>query len=283
MIVVDLRTCLTLLQVSFDFHASDDIQFPVDIPVEKGLGLVTAHVRPLSTPDGHIGLVVSQGPGELEILDATRHTVSSTVMVGRAPHWIAASADGRTAYVTNEGSNDVSVVDLTNRTVTATIPVDHAPRKIVVQPGPAAPAVPQARASSGTSTNPTATAQPEGQLIKLGALTFADHGTKDEKGQAELDLEADDYYFAPTFLRGEPGQKLTLEIENESGTLHNISLPEQHIDTDIPPKGKVRVDVTIPPSGVVHFFCKFHRALGMHGELLAGDATPQLISHASGH
>jgi hypothetical protein len=37
---------LTILQVSFDFHASDDIQFPVDIPVEQGLGLLTMHVRP---------------------------------------------------------------------------------------------------------------------------------------------------------------------------------------------------------------------------------------------
>jgi YVTN family beta-propeller protein len=239
--------------------------------------------HPLFTPDGHVGLVVSQGPGELEILDPTRHTVSSTVRVGRAPHWIATSSDGHTAYVTNEGSNDVSVVDLTSRGATATIPVGNAPRKIVVQPSPAAPALTQARVSAGTSTNPTATAQPEGQLIKPGALTFSDHGTKDVKGQAELDLEADDYYFAPTFLRGEPGQKLALEVENESGMLHNISLPEQHIDADIPPKGKVKVQVTIPPSGVVHFFCKFHGALGMNGELLAGNAAPQPTSQRSGH
>jgi YVTN family beta-propeller protein len=239
--------------------------------------------HPLLTPNGQVGLVVSQGPGELAILDPTHHTVSSTVVVGNLPHWIATSADGRTAYVTNEGSNDVSVVDLTSHRVTAAIPVGHAPRKIVVQAGPAAPAVTQAPASAGATTHPTATAEPEGQVIRLGALTFADHGTKDVQGQAELDLEADDYYFAPTFLRGEPGQKLTLEIENESGTLHNISLPEQHIDTDIPPKGKVTVEVTIPSSGVVHFFCKFHGALGMNGELLAGDATPQPISHASGH
>jgi plastocyanin len=131
--------------------------------------------------------------------------------------------------------------------------------------------------------NPTTTAQPDGPVIKLGALTFSDHGTKDVKGQTALDLEADDYYFAPTFLRGEPGQKLTLEIENESGTLHNFSLPEQHIDLDIPPKGTVKVDVTVPPSGVIHFFCKFHGALGMNGELLAGDATPQPTSPMSGH
>jgi YVTN family beta-propeller protein len=201
----------------------------------------------------------------------------------RAPHWIATSADGHTAYVTNEGANDVSVVDLTSRSVTATIPVGHAPRKIVVQPSPVAPALPQARASVGPSTNPTATAQTEGQVITLGALTFSDHGTKDVKGQTELDLEADDYYFAPTFLQGAPGQTLTLEIENESGTLHNISIPDQHIDTDIPPKGKVKVDVTIPPSGAVHFWGKFHTALGMNGELLAGDAAPQSVSQGTTH
>ena len=55
----------------------------------------------------------------------------------------------------------------------------------------------------------------------------------------EVELEADAYYFKPTFLQGAPGQKLTLEIENESGTLHNISMPEQQLDVDIPPKGKV--------------------------------------------
>ena len=120
--------------------------------------------------------------------------------------------------------------------------------------------------------------QPAGRSITLGELTFADHGTKEVKGHTEFDIEADDYYFAPTFLRGEPGQKLRLEVENESATLHNMSIPAQHIDRDIPPKGKVEVEFTFPPSGVVHFFCKFHTALGMNGELLAGDATPQPVS-----
>jgi YVTN family beta-propeller protein len=233
---------------------------------------------PLLTPDGHVGLVVSQGPGELAILDPAHNTVSSTVIVGNTPHWIATSADGRTAYVTNEGSNDVSVVDLTSHRVTATIPVGHAPRKIVVQPGPGAPALLPALAPTDAPTGPAATAEPEARSIKLGTLTFSDHGTTDVKGQGELDLEADDYYFAPTFLRGAPGQTLTLEIENESGTLHNFSIPDQHLDQDIPPKGKVKVDVTIPPSGAVHFWCKFHTALGMNGELLAGDAAPQSVS-----
>jgi plastocyanin len=146
---------------------------------------------------------------------------------------------------------------------------------------------PSARAAPPMPVRPpappsAATAEPEARSIKLGNLTFLDHGTKDVKGQAELDLEADDYYFAPTFLRGAPGQTLTLEVENESETLHNLSIPDQHIDKDIPPKGKVKVDVTIPPSGAVHFFCKFHTAIGMNGELLAGDAAPQSVSHSAG-
>ncbi len=225
--------------------------------------------HPLFTPNGQLGLVVSQGPGELALLDPTTTTVSATVMAGKAPHWIATSSDGRTAYVTNEGSNDVSVVDLASRTVRATIPVGNAPRKIAVQPGPAptasAPAVPAGSASP---------VGPGGQSATPGKLTISDHGTKEVKGQAERELEADDYYFKPTFLRGAPGQTLRLEIENESSTLHNISIPEQHIDKDIPPKGKVEVEVTFPPSGVVRFFCKFHAALGMSGALLTGEATP---------
>ena len=120
--------------------------------------------------------------------------------------------------------------------------------------------------------------QPGRRSITLGDLTFSNHGTKDVKGQGELDLEADNYYFEPTFLRGTPGQKLKLEIENESSTLHNFSIPEQNLDVNIPAQGKVVVEVTFPSSGVVRFFCKFHSGRGMNGELLTGDAKPQAVS-----
>ncbi len=44
---------------------------------------------------------------------------------------------------------------------------------------------------------------------------------------------------------------------------------------DIRPEGKVVVEVTFPPSGLVRFFCRFHSALGMEGELMTGNATPR--------
>ena len=225
------------------------------------------HYTPF-TPDGRWALAVIQGPGELGILDTTSNTLAGTVAVGKAPHWSTSSSDGRTAYVTNEGSNDVSVVDLANRAVTATIAVGSAPRKIAVQPVSGAAAttpapVRAAAAPSGTSKSTT-----------LDGVTYADHGTKDVRNRSRLELEADDYYFSPTFLRGKPGQKLTLVVESEASTLHNISIPALGIDKDIPPKGKVQFDVTFPASGVLAFSCKFHGPLGMNGQLLAGDAAP---------
>jgi plastocyanin len=76
-------------------------------------------------------------------------------------------------------------------------------------------------------------------------------------------------------VHGQPGQRLKLEIDNDSATLHNISIPGQQVDVNLPPHGTVEVDVTVPQDGALAFICKFHTALGMNGELLAGDTAPQ--------
>jgi hypothetical protein len=46
------------------------------------------------------------------------------------------------------------------------------------------------------------------------------------------------------------------------------------IDKDTPPTGTVQIAVTFPASGMLAFFCKFHRPLGMNGQLLTGDTAP---------
>ena len=132
--------------------------------------------------------------------------------------------------------------------------------------------------SVGHSFITSSAESPKEKSITLGDVTFSDHGTKDVKGQGELDLEADNYYFEPTFLRGTPGQKIKLEIKNDSATLHNFSIPKQYVDVNIPRKGKVVVEITFPSSGVVAYFCKFHVSRGMNGELLTGEAKPQAVS-----
>jgi YVTN family beta-propeller protein len=211
------------------------------------------------TADGRWALAVSQGPGEIGVLDVMSGTVAGTVTVGKLPHWVTSTSDGGTAYVTNEGSNEVSVVDLAKRTVIATIPVGNAPRKIAVQQG----GVPRAAAPAA----PVVVARTRQKTVTIGGVNYADHGTRDVGSLKVVKMEADDYYFGPTFLRGKPGQRVRLRIENESGTLHNITIAGQQIDRDILPKKTIEVDVTIPESGTLVFSCKFHGPLGMNGQL----------------
>jgi YVTN family beta-propeller protein len=213
------------------------------------------------TPDGRRGVVVSQGPGELAIFDAAGATVSGTVKVGTQPHWTTVSTDGRTAFVANEGSNDVSIIDVSSGKVTATIAAGNAPRKIAVQPGPVTAAATGAAPRAGAKT------------VMIGNVAYADHGSRDVSGRREVHLEADDYYFKPTFLKGKPGQTVTLEVENESGTLHNLTVPELGIDRDLAPRSKMKLAVTFPASGVIAFHCKLHQALGMAGQLQTGSGS----------
>jgi YVTN family beta-propeller protein len=245
--------------------AGVDAVLVLDTAMNQIVGQIATGASPhiaLFTPDGQVALAVAQGPGELSVFEPTTNTVSATLKVGKAPHWLAISADGRTAYVTNEGSHDVSVVDLGPRQVTATIPVGNAPRKIAVQPrvrtGDLAPATPSTQ-----------------EALKQGMPAVSDHGTKQVTGLVEVTLEADDYYFAPTYLQGESGQALTLTVKNASGTLHNLSVPDLQIDQDLSPQGKAKVQITLPSSGRMRFFCKIHAAMGMTGELHVGSATLQ--------
>ena len=236
----------------------------LDTATNQVVGQIPVGASPHEAPftaDGRWGLAVSQGPGELAILDVANGTVAGTVTVGKLPHWVTSTSDGRMAYVANEGSNEVSVVDLANRTVIATIPVGNAPRKIAVQQtGAPRAAVP---------TAPAVASRAQQKTVTIGGVNYADHGTKDIGSLKVVKVEADDYYFGPTFLRGKPGQRVRLRIENESGTLHNITIAGQQVDRDILPKKTIEVDVTIPESGALVFSCKFHGPLGMNGQLAA--------------
>jgi plastocyanin len=106
----------------------------------------------------------------------------------------------------------------------------------------------------------------EGGTITIGSDTANDHGTKRVSG-GSLEVEQDDFYFEPTIIDGKAGQTVKLELKNEGKNLHNFSIASQGIDQDVNPDGSATVTVTFPKSGVLEFFCKFHRAQGMAGEL----------------
>ena len=107
----------------------------------------------------------------------------------------------------------------------------------------------------------------ESGTIQIEGKNANDHGEADVAGETEVDLEQDDFYFEPTVLTGDAGQKITLHIENEGDSTHNFSISDQDIDEDVEPGSDADVDVTFPESGTLVFFCKFHEGQGMVGGL----------------
>jgi len=133
--------------------------------------------------------------------------------------------------------------------------------------------------SAGGTTAGSATTQPastgESESEGGGETTIAGdkanlHGTKDVSGMDEVDMELDDNYFGPTVLQGDPGQTLKIELENEGGTEHNFSIDDQNVDQDVEEGEDASVTVTFPDSGVLQFYCSYHKQLGMVGGLETG-------------
>jgi len=133
-------------------------------------------------------------------------------------------------------------------------------------------------AAGGSKTPTTETSSPEaspseteseGGQITIGSDSANDHGTKDVSGQSSVEVELDSFYFEPTVIKGTAGAQIKLELSNDSTIVHNLSLTDQKVDQDVLPDQSMDVTVTIPQSGFVEFFCKYHKAQGMVGELTA--------------
>ena len=94
-----------------------------------------------------------------------------------------------------------------------------------------------------------------------------------ESASGKIEVEMDDYYFEPKVIKGEPGDTVTLELKNEGSAEHNFELESQGIDQDVQPGEEAEVDITIPDSGSVEFYCKFHESQGMEGKIEASGSS----------
>ena len=93
-------------------------------------------------------------------------------------------------------------------------------------------------------------------------------GTKDVSGKTAvtLGIEADDYYFSPTFVKVSPGEKVTIEVENEGSAPHTFTSDGLNVDQQVSPGKTKKFTVTVPSSGAVfQFHCNFHESMGMQG------------------
>ncbi len=98
-------------------------------------------------------------------------------------------------------------------------------------------------------------------------------GTEDATGSDTLELEADDFYFEPTFVKATPGSTLTITVGNEGDTDHTFTVDDQDIDSEVEPGASADVQVTVPDDGTVNFYCRFHLAQGMQGAVFTGSGA----------
>lgn len=85
--------------------------------------------------------------------------------------------------------------------------------------------------------------------------------------KGKISIEADDYYFKPTFPKAKLGSKVTVKLKNEGKTQHTFTIPSLSIDTVLDPDQTATVDVTLPTDGALGFFCRFHGPSGTQGDL----------------
>jgi len=102
------------------------------------------------------------------------------------------------------------------------------------------------------------------------------HGSKDvsAKATATLEVEQDDFYFSPTFVKVQAGEQLTIKLHNEGKSQHTFTSSALGVDTTVNPGKRATVKITIPAGGgTLQFHCDFHEAMGMQGAFYtsAGD------------
>lgn len=110
-----------------------------------------------------------------------------------------------------------------------------------------------------------------GTPVKLSGNT-TNKGTKDLSG-AGIEVELDDFYFSPTFIKGgTPGSTVKLELKNEGKQPHTFTSSALGLDETLQPGTSKDVSVTLPQSGATEFHCTFHQqSNGMQGAFFFKD------------
>jgi plastocyanin len=131
--------------------------------------------------------------------------------------------------------------------------------------------------SSGTKSKTTTAVGSSAPVRLSGKVT--DKGTKDATGKSSIEIEADDFYFNPTFVKATPGASLEIELKNEGKQLHTFTI-QGTVDQMVNPGETKTIQVSVPTDGAFNFYCRFHRALGMQGAIFT--ATGQSLATAGG-
>jgi plastocyanin len=111
-------------------------------------------------------------------------------------------------------------------------------------------------AAAAKATNP----------VNIGSVNAKGTKNLSKSSSAKLELEQDDFYFNPTFIKVKPGEKVTITVKNEGKTSHTFTSSKLKVDKTLSPDTSTKVTVTIPSRGTAfQFHCTFHQSMGMKG------------------
>lgn len=80
-------------------------------------------------------------------------------------------------------------------------------------------------------------------------------------------MQAADFLFGPARIEAQPGQTLGVHVSNVGSASHTFTIDEQGINEVLAPGEEATVSVVVPQSGPLRFYCRFHAARGMEGEI----------------
>lgn len=116
--------------------------------------------------------------------------------------------------------------------------------------------------SSSTTTPPTTVDAP---VALPGAVN--NKGIKDLAGTATLEVDIQDFSFAPTYVRAAAGSKIAIFLKNGGAAAHTFTVDSPKIDVTVGAGASGAASFTAPASGAVAFYCRFHRGQGMQGAI----------------
>src|SRR4051794_36518328 len=83
--------------------------------------------------------------------------------------------------------------------------------------------------------------------------TVNDHGTK-EVENGSIEVEQDDFYFGPTYLKTSHGATVKVLLKNEGSVPHTFTSDALQVDQTVPADDTATVTFTMPASGAVAFW-----------------------------
>jgi plastocyanin len=125
----------------------------------------------------------------------------------------------------------------------------------------------------GTACGKSSTKATTGSNPPVALDGTVNDGKLGEAKNGAVTIEQDDFYFNPAYTKAPAGSAVTVTLKNEGTVKHTFTIDALSVDQEVDAGKSVDVKVTLPASGAVEYYCRFHVGQGMHGAFYskAGD------------